>query len=137
LRFDFPWWLGSRIARSWFIRTVLATPPELLSTAGPADTAAVSSMLEAVLPVSRRRLGLLNDARVTTHMRRFELERIRAPTLIVSAEDDLYETYERARYTASEIAGAQFVGFPTGGHLLVGRRAEIKAAVLRLLARST
>lgn len=133
LRFDFPWWLGNRIARSWFIRTVLATPPELVAAAAPADVAAVSSMLEAVLPVTRRRLGLLNDARVTTGMRRFELERIRAPTLIVSAADDLYGTYERARYTAGEIAGAWFVGYPTGGHLLVGRRAEIDAEVMRLL----
>jgi pimeloyl-ACP methyl ester carboxylesterase len=90
-------------------------------------------MLEAVLPVSRRRLGLLNDARVTTDMRPFDLGRIRAPTLIVSTEDDLYGTFERARYTAGEIAGARFVGYPTGGHMLVGRRVEINAEVLRLL----
>jgi pimeloyl-ACP methyl ester carboxylesterase len=133
LRFDFPWWLGTRVARSWLIRTVLATPPELVAAAGPEETAAVSIMLESVLPVSQRRLGLLNDARVTTDMRRPDLERVRVPTLLVSAEDDLYATYERARYTAGEIAGAKFVGYPTGGHLLVGRGAEVRAEVARLL----
>ncbi len=133
LRFDFPWWLGSRVARSWFIRTVLATPPELVAAADVEDAAAVYRMLDAVLPVRPRRLGLLNDARVTTGMRRFDLERIRAPTLIVSAEDDLYGTFERARYTAGEIAGARFVGYPTGGHLLVGRGAEVKAEIVRFL----
>jgi predicted alpha/beta hydrolase family esterase len=91
-------------------------------------------MLEAVFPVSPRRLGLLNDAQVTTGMRPFDLERIRAPTLIVSTEDDRYGTYERARYTAGEITGARFVGYPTGGHLLVGRGAEVKAEVVRFLA---
>lgn len=133
LRFDFPLWLGTRVARPWFIRTVLATPPELVAAAGADEAAAVSAMLESVLPVSRRRLGLLNDARVTTDMRRPALERVRAPTLIVSTEDDLYGTYDRARYTAGEIAGAQFVGYPTGGHLLVGRHAEVNAEVQRLL----
>ena len=136
LRFDFPWWLGSRVARSWFIGTVLATPPELVETAAAEEAAAVSRMLEAVFPVSPRRLGLLNDAQVTTGMRPFDLERIRAPTLIVSTEDDHYGTYERARYTAGEIAGARFVGYPTGGHLLVGRGAEIKAEVVRFLAQN-
>jgi pimeloyl-ACP methyl ester carboxylesterase len=66
----------------------------------------------------------------------FDLERVRAPTLIVSAEDDRYGTYERARYTAAEIAGARFVGYPTGGHLLVGRNAEVKSEVVRFLARN-
>lgn len=136
LRFDFPWWLGSKVARSWLIGTVLATPPELVAKATPENAATVYRMLEAVLPVSLRRLGLLNDAQVTTSMQRLALERIRAPTLIVSAEDDRYGTYERARYTAGEIEGASFVGYPTGGHLLVGRGAELKTELARFLARN-
>lgn len=137
LRFDFPMWLGTRVARSWLIRTVLATPPELVAAATAEDAAAVYRMLDAVLPVRPRRQGLLNDAQVTSGMRPFDLARIRAPTLIVSAEDDLYGTYERARYTAGEIVGARFVGYPTGGHLLVGRGAEVRLEIVRFLEQGT
>jgi pimeloyl-ACP methyl ester carboxylesterase len=73
---------------------------------------------------------------VTTTLQRFALERIRAPTLIVSAEDDLYGTFERSQYTAGEIPSATFIGYPSGGHLLVGREAETTAAMLDLLRRS-
>jgi len=136
LRFDFPLWLGSKVARSWLIGTVLATPPELVAVATPEEAATVYRMLEAVLPVRLRRLGLLNDAEVTTGMQRSDLERVQAPTLIVSTEDDRYGTYERARYTAGEIAGATFIGYPTGGHLLVGRGAELRTELTRFLLRN-
>ena len=133
LRMDFLFWLASRVLRSWFIRTMLGTPPELLIDASAEERAMVSSTLDAVLPVSERRPGLLNDAKVTTDLPRYALERIRAPTLIISAEDDGYGTYERARYTAGEIPGARFVGYSTGGHLLVGRQAAVAAEMLELL----
>jgi pimeloyl-ACP methyl ester carboxylesterase len=93
-------------------------------------------MLEFVLPVSLRRQGLLNDGEVTTTLQRYALERIRAPTLMISTQDDLYGTFERARYTAAEIPDARFVGYPSGGHLMVGRDAENTAAMLSLLRQS-
>jgi pimeloyl-ACP methyl ester carboxylesterase len=133
LKWDFPFWAASHIARRSLIRTMLGTPPELLTGASAEDRAEVAAMLDSVLPVSQRRLGLLNEAQVTTSLRRYALEQIRAPTLIVSAQDDLYGTYERARYTAGEIQGARFVGYPTGGHLLVGRNEHISAEILAFL----
>jgi len=133
LKWDFPFWLASRVARKTLTRAMLGTPPELLEQASVADRERLSNLLDSVLPVSARRLGLINDARVTSNLQRFELERIRAPTLLISAQDDLYGTYERAKYTAGEIPGARFVGFPSGGHLLVGRQAESTAAILSLL----
>lgn len=133
LQWDFPLWLASRIARRWLIRTLLGTPPELLDRASDADRERVSGMLEYVLPVTERRAGLLNDGVVTTALERFDLERVAAPTLVISAEDDLYGTFERARYTAGEIANARFVGFPDGGHLLVGRQERVAAEIRTLL----
>jgi pimeloyl-ACP methyl ester carboxylesterase len=130
LRWDYPFWLASKVARRTLIRAMLGTPPELLEPASVQEQRRVAAMLDSVLPVSQRRLGLLNDARVTSHLTRFDLQRVRAPTLIVSAQDDLYGTFERARYTAGQIAGAQFVGYRSGGHLLVGKQAECTAAIL-------
>jgi len=70
-----------------------------------------------ILPISEREKGIWNDATISPSVPRYDLERIGVPTLLLSAEDDLYGTYRSARYTAEHIAGARFVNFPTGGHL--------------------
>jgi pimeloyl-ACP methyl ester carboxylesterase len=54
---------------------------------------------------------------------------VRAPTLIVSAEDDLFGIFDVARYTAAEIPGARFIGYAEGGHLLVGHDREVMAGI--------
>lgn len=51
----------------------------------------------------------------------------------MSVEDDLYNTYPGARYTAAHIRGAQFVGYATGGHLWVGHQKEVWSEVMRFL----
>lgn len=97
-------------------------------------------MLELTLPVTRRRVGLLNEAQVIATLTRYELERVRAPTLTLSAADDAFGTYDAARYTAEQIPGGRFVGVSDGGHLLVGHReaatGEITAWLSRYATRS-
>lgn len=129
LKWDLPLWAASRIARRSLIRTMLGTPPALLNHASDADRERVFRMLDYVLPVTERRAGLLNDGVVTTTLERFDLELVGAPTLVISAEDDLYGTFERARYTAEEISNARFVGYADGGHLLVGRQEQVTSEV--------
>ena len=90
-------------------------------------------MLDGILPVSLRRPGLLNDAAVTSTLPRYELERIAAPTLAISLEDDRFGTYDSARYTAAHIPGARFVGYPSGGHVWVGHQADVESAIAGLL----
>ncbi|HET9752989.1 MAG TPA: alpha/beta fold hydrolase [Myxococcales bacterium] len=45
-----------------------------------------------------------------------ELARIRAPTLVISGEEDAAVTSARSRRTAERIAGAKFVSLPRAGH---------------------
>src|SRR5579872_2132543 len=80
-------------------------------------------MMRHILPVSRREKSIWNDATISPVLPRYDLERIHVPTLLISAEDDLCGTYPSARYTAAHIPGARFVGYPTGGHLLLIQRA--------------
>jgi 2-hydroxy-6-oxonona-2,4-dienedioate hydrolase len=134
LRFDFMFWAIRRAAPTLMIRGVLGTPPELVERADAAERARVGAMLDEILPVSDRRLGLVNDAIVTTTITRYALEQVSAPTLTISAADDLYGTYEAARYTAEQIVGARFVGYPDGGHVLVGRDADVTNAIADFLA---
>jgi 2-hydroxy-6-oxonona-2,4-dienedioate hydrolase len=101
--------------------------------ASPEEQAEVAMVLDHIMPVSPRRIGLLNEARVMSSLERYPLERITAPTLAISAQDDGYDTYESARYTATQIPGACFLGYPTGGHLLLGHRQEVMAEITRFL----
>lgn len=125
LRFDFVLWVAIRIAPQAMIRGLLATPLDVVRQASLDEQARVQAMIEAILPVSVRRLGLLNDALITSTQPRYPLERIRVPTLAVSAADDLFGTLDAARYTAEQIPGARLVAYPNGGHALVGRQREV------------
>lgn len=130
---DFLFWAALHVARDQVIKVVLATPPELLATAGPQERARVKVMLDNILPVSARAEGLRSDTAVGKHLVPAPLGTIHLPTLIVSARDDRYGTYASAQYTASQIAGSKFVGFDEGGHTWVGHDDEVMAEIVMLL----
>jgi 2-hydroxy-6-oxonona-2,4-dienedioate hydrolase len=130
---DFLFWSALYVARDPLIRTVLATPPELLSRVSSSERARVDSMLDNILPVSSRAAGLRSDSLVGKHLAPAPLEAIRARTLVISARDDGYGTYASAKYTADHIAGAKFIGFETGGHSWVGHNDEVMSAIANLL----
>jgi len=133
LKSDFLFWFATRFARRTVIRAILATPPEVVENAGTEEQARVDTVLQHILPVSLRRRGLLNDATVTSSLERYELERIATPALIVSVADDLFGTYEGARYTAEHLPRARFIGYPSGGHLWVGHHQELMSEMAAFL----
>lgn len=133
LKSDFAYWASMHVARASMLRGIVATPPEIVEAATPDERARVERTLRHVLPVTSRRLGLINDAAVTSTLTRYDLEHIAAPTLVISAEDDLFGTLDGARYTADHIPRARLVAYPTGGHLLVGRHAEQAAEIVAFL----
>lgn len=126
---DFLFWAALQLMRDQMIGTMLATDPALVHAASLDDQARVDEILRNILPVSRRQRGLMNDAMLAANPARQELERIVAPTLAISLEDDRFGTYDAARYMVETIPGARMVGFPTGGHVWVGHDAELFAEV--------
>lgn len=125
LRSDFLYWAITKIAPNVLIEALLATPVAVAQAAPPEEQTRAHRMLAEILPIRERRLGLLNDAAVTSTMGRYELEAIGAPTLAVSVVDDLFGTYEAARYTAAHVPGARFLGFESGGHVWLGHHADL------------
>ena len=133
LRSDFLFWLALRFAPRAVTRMILGTPPDLVAQADSAERARLNTVLDHILPVSSRRLGLLNEAAVIPTLPRYELERVQAPTLLIAAQDDLYGMFEPMRYTAEHIPNARFIGFPTGGHMLVGHQEKVTAEIVGFL----
>ena len=130
---DFLFWAALHIARGQVIKAVLATPPELLTTASAQERARVNAMLDSILPVSVRADGLRSDTAAGKHLAPAPLQSIRAPTLVISARDDRYGTYASAQYTAAAIVRAKFIGFDAGGHTWVGHDDEVRAEIVKLL----
>jgi len=133
LHSDFLYWLTTKVARDTLFKTILATPPEDFRNASVEEQVRALQLMRHILPISDREKGIWNDATLSPSLPRYDLERIRVPTLLLSAEDDLYGTFQNARYTAEHIPGARFVGFPTGGHLLLGHWKEGCAQVVGFL----
>lgn len=127
---DFLFWLAMRISRASVVR-FFGVPPEIEAKASEQERERVSQLMRSVLPLSSRVPGIEADGRTT--MVPWPLERIAAPTLIVSAEDDLYKTLPGARFTAERIPGAQLHVLPNGGHLMVGQTAAVSALVRKFL----
>jgi pimeloyl-ACP methyl ester carboxylesterase/predicted enzyme related to lactoylglutathione lyase len=134
LRSDFVFWKLLRFAPDLAARAILATPPGVVAAASPEERARFEMLRQHILPVAPRRLGLVNDAAVVSGLRRFDLEKIAVPTLLFSAEDDGYGTWDGAKYTATQLPNARFVGFPAGGHMLVGHTDTIRAEIESFLS---
>ena len=133
LKSDFLFWAAMKLARQTMIRAILATPPAVLEMAPADEQARVAQVLDHILPISPRRQGLVNDAAVVSSLLRYELERIGVPTLVMSTADDLFGTFETARYTAEHVPRARFLSYPSGGQLWVGHQKEVVSEIIAFL----
>jgi len=133
LKSDFLFWAATRFARPTVTRAILATPPAVVENASAEEQARVGKLLQHILPVSPRRLGLLNDAAVTSSLQRYELERIATPALVISMADDLFGTFDGARHTAQHLPRARFIGYPSGGHVWVEHQKEVISEIAAFL----
>jgi 2-hydroxy-6-oxonona-2,4-dienedioate hydrolase len=137
LRFDFIYWSATQVARSALVRGLLATPYEVVERAETSERARVVEIVDRIMPISPRRLGLVNDGRVVSSLPRYELERIAVPTLLISVADDLFGTYDAARYSAQHIPGARFAGYDEGGHVWVGHQDDVMSRLGSFLRSSS
>jgi pimeloyl-ACP methyl ester carboxylesterase len=133
LRSNFLFWLGMTFAEDAMIASLLATDPALVRAAGPEEQARVRAILRGILPVSARAHGLLEDGRRAGDPPPMALERIAAPTLALSLADDRFDTLAAARHIAATVPDGRLVSYPTGGHVWIGRDAEVFAEIDRFL----
>ncbi len=133
LKSDFAFWAASRFARDSVMRTIAATPPADFKKASPEEQARVLEVLRHIEPTSAREKGLRSDSAIAPSVPRYALEQITVPTLVIAAEDDLFGTFKGGRYAAEHIPGARFVGYTTGGHLLVGHGDDVRRELAEFL----
>lgn len=128
---DLAWWATEKIAPSMLIRFI-GVPPELLATASPVQRDRAMRTVRMIQPLSERFAGINIDSKPVRDRPPFE--RIKAPTLVISARDDLFNTLPAAEFTAASIPDAELVVYDKGGHLLVGREGEVRSKIASFLA---
>ena len=121
-------WLGIQLA----IRKIVppfGVPMRVIKKLDAQDTAWLKNLSEYVLPLQPRRTGLVNDYVQIMQLPIFPLEKIQTPTLVVHAQDDSLVSIRQGRFSAENIPNARFLKYSSGGHLLLGQRAGVRAAV--------
>jgi pimeloyl-ACP methyl ester carboxylesterase len=117
---DFAFSSLSRLAPDQMIRTLLATDPDLLNRVPEAERLRARTILDQIFPISGKVDGLRTDGVWAGTPSPTDYERITAPTLILSCEDDLFGTAETARLLADRIPDARLILYPDGGHIWLG-----------------
>ena len=127
---DFAFWAAARVARRSVVR-FLGVPPGVEARAAPEDRERVTQVIRGILPLSKRMAGLEADSEAK--ISGWPLERIKVPTLVISAMDDLYGTLPAASYTAEQLPNAELMVLASGGHLMVGRGDEVRERIASFL----
>jgi pimeloyl-ACP methyl ester carboxylesterase len=131
LRSDLVYWLLLRRGRPLLLRA-LGVTPEVQARLTPRDDAILTRALEAMIPMSRRREGILLDGEMFADLDQ-PLERITVPALVIHALDDTLVSYDHGVHTAGRIPGARFVSLESGGHFLAGRHERVRAETVEFL----
>jgi pimeloyl-ACP methyl ester carboxylesterase len=126
LKSDFIMWTFTKVAKDQMVSFLGATP-ELQKTMTPDEQKQVDELMTMIFPVSERQAGIVNEGINHQKLERYPLENIRAPTLIIDAQD--VSTFPGSKYTAENIPNAKLVAFETGGHMLIGHGEDARAAI--------
>lgn len=123
---DFPYWVLQKVARTQLEMMFDVTPARRAAMTREERTM-LSGMVDSFQPVTGRIDGIRNEGAAVDPRAKYPLKEIKSPTLVIHAEDDNINLFNVGEYTAAQIRGAQFLPLATGGHLLLGHHAEVRA----------
>jgi len=133
-RSDFPYWLLEKVARS-SLDSLFDVTPALRAKLTPQEKDFVAAMVDGFQPVTERIDGVRNEGAAIDPRTQYLIEELTTPALVVHARDDHINPFSFGEYTAQHIRDAQFLPLATGGHLLLGHKAEVQAKVNAFLRR--
>jgi 2-hydroxy-6-oxonona-2,4-dienedioate hydrolase len=134
---NFLMWAASKamhVAPSTLLPLMFGTPGKLWREASVDDRRRLVDLFDGLLPVTSRLGGMQLDIATAQHPEPLALERITCPVLAISSEDDLFRTADRVLEIASSVASGRAIVYPTGGHALVGRQADVAEDVAKFLS---
>ena len=115
-RYDFLYWAIARLFRKQLLGLIGANAA-VMAGLTPEQRRLAERTIDDMNPASLRSAGAAFDNQATLPGDR--IAAIRAPTLILHAQDDTLQLYHNAQFAASTIPGARLVCYERGGHLLI------------------
>lgn len=129
---DVIYWCLTKAARRQ-LAAAFDAPADLLKAASADEKAFVDALIDTFSPASRRLKGVNNEGAAVDPGARYDLERIEAEVLVVHARDDGLNPFAVGEEIAAGIPAARFMPLDEGGHLLLGRHAELREEIERFL----
>lgn len=129
---DFPIWAILHTAPG-LLDPAFDVTPALRASLAREDSATVAALVQTFLPVTDRLPGLANEGEAIDPAASYAFDRIKAPTLIVHAKDDGINPFPIAEFLAKSLPQARFLPVETGGHLLLGHKADVTASIAETL----
>ncbi len=124
---DALYWAVTRLLRKQ-MTGLMGADPAVVGALTREQRGLIDGLIERMNPVTPRSAGASFDNRAALPNAR--IASVRAPTLVVHAEDDRLQLYHNAQYAVRAIPGARLMGFARGGHLLLAvELAAIREAV--------
>lgn len=121
-------WLGLQLAIKKIVPP-FGVPMEVIQKIDAADSAWLQTLLEYVLPIQPRRVGMVNDYLQIMQLAIYPLDQIKTPTLVIHAQDDSLVSIQHGRFSANNIPHARLVELSNGGHLMLGQKECVRTEV--------
>ena len=113
---EFPYWAMTTLFEGRFIE-LMGADREVIAGLTPEERTWVRRLIESMRPASIRSQGARFDNLAPAPGDR--IAGIRAPTLVIHAEDDRLQLFENARFAQATIPDARLLRFERGGHLVM------------------
>lgn len=124
---DFRYWAVTTALRGRFLE-LMGVSKTVIAGMTPAQRALADEVIDSMNPVSPRARGVTFDNRAAMPNER--IAAVRAPTLILHAQDDTLQLFRNARFAAATIPRSRLVSFDRGGHLLIAvEQARVRTLV--------
>jgi pimeloyl-ACP methyl ester carboxylesterase len=122
---DVVYWTLTKAARGW-LEQAFDARDDLRQGLSDEEELFIRDLIDTFPPASRRLDGVNNEGAAVDPAATYDLENIRAEVLVVHAHDDRLNPFEVGETIAARIPRSRFLALDRGGHLLLGRHAELR-----------
>ena len=124
---DFLYWITTRLFKKQ-VMELMGADEGVIADLSTEQRDWAERVIDYINPVSRRFAGAVVDN--TFALPGGRIAAIKAPTLIVHAQDDTLQLYDNAVFAAATIPGARLLPFARGGHfVMIVQQATVREAV--------
>ncbi len=122
---DFVYWSMVHLSPGGLL-AALGVPDDVQKHLSSQEVGQLHAFLNSMEPMGARQKGQMLEQRMSEYDAQ-QIQKIRAPTVILHARDDTLVPFEQGEFAAQTIPGAQLIPMEMGGHLALMMNMNVKA----------